>query len=172
MDYKASTDTLCKIITAGVLVLFIAIGQNNVRSIISTNGDIKPVLIHGGILLLFVLIFIGSYLYSTYKYSVKGDILIIHRPISNLEIKLSDIAEIRSIDSTDLSGTIRTFGNGGLFGYYGKYYNSKIGNMTWYVTQKKNRILLRTQNEDKIIISPDDLGLLDEVKLSLKPKQQ
>lgn len=169
MDYKASTDTLSKTITAGVLILFIAIAQNNVREMISANGGMKITLIHGGIILLLISIAVGSYLYSTSKYSVTGDVLIIHRPISNIVIKLSDIAEIQHVDSSYFSGTIRTFGNGGLFGYYGKFYNSKIGNMTWYVTQKKNRLLLQTKQENKIVISPDDISLLNKVKLSLKP---
>ncbi|KLT63755.1 PH domain-containing protein [Pedobacter sp. BMA] len=161
MEYKASLDTFGKVITAGVLIVFIAIGQKNVSAIISSNGDVKTTLIHGGVLLLFVLTVIGSYLYSTRKYSVTGDTLVIHRLIGNRVIKLADITEIRFIDSTDFSGTIRTFGNGGLFGYYGKFYNTKIGSMTWYVTQKKNRILLRTLQGDKIIISPDDISLVD-----------
>ena len=166
MDYRASLDTIGKIITAGVLIIFIAIGQKNVSAIISSNGDIKTTLIHGGILLLFVLTVVVSYLYSTNRYSVTGDTLVIHRPIGNRVIKLADIREIRFIDPAEFSGTIRTFGNGGLFGYYGKFYNAKIGSMTWYVTQKKNRILLRTQQGDKIVISPNDISLLDRVRAS------
>ncbi|WP_316799608.1 PH domain-containing protein [Pedobacter frigidisoli] len=167
MEYKALLDTFGKVITAGGLIVFIAIGQKNVSAIISSNGDVKTTLIHGGVLLLFVLTVIGSYLYSTRKYSVTGDTLVIHRLMGNRVIKLADITEIRFIDSTDFSGTIRTFGNGGLFGYYGKFYNTKIGSMTWYVTQKKNRILLRTQQGDKIIISPNDMSLLDRLKASI-----
>ncbi|QPH38714.1 PH domain-containing protein [Pedobacter endophyticus] len=163
MDYKASLDTLCKGTTIGILILFIAIGQKNVRLLISVNGDIKLILIHGGVLLLLISTFVGSYLYSTSKYSLSGETLVIHRPVGEVVIKLSDIAEIRLLDSTDFSGVVRTFGNSGLFGYYGKYYNSKIGNMTWFVTQKKNRILLRTHRKKKIIISPDDVSLVEKV---------
>ena len=171
MDYKASLDTLCKVMTVGVFVLFIAIGQKNVRSIIAANGDLAVTLIHGGVLLLFVATITISYLYSTNRYSVTNDELIIHRPINDRIINLSDITDIQNVDSTDFSGTIRTFGNGGLFGYYGKYYNSKIGNMTWHVTQKKNKILVRTQQGDKIIISPDDIRLVEKVQTVMKSKQ-
>ena len=90
--------------------------------------------------------------------------MIIHRAIKNRVIKISEIIEIKTVDSNDLSGTIRTFGNGGLFGYYGKYYNSKFGNMIWYVTQRRNRILIETNQGKKIIISPDDIGMVEKVK--------
>jgi hypothetical protein len=171
MEYKASLDTLCKVMTAGVFVLFIAIGQKNVRAVIAAHGDLTPTLIHGGVLLLFVATIVGSYLFSTNSYTVTDSEFIIHRPISNRVIKIADIAEIRTTDSTDFTGTIRTFGVGGLFGYYGKYYSSKIGSMTWYVTQKQNKILVRTQQGDKIIISPDDISLVDQVQTFRQGKQ-
>jgi len=123
------------------------------------------------VLLSFIVIIAISYLFSTKKYIVKTEKLIIHRPISDRVIKIADITEIKTVDSIDFSKTIRTFGNGGLFGYYEKFYNSKIGNMTWYVTQKKNNILIRTQQGDQIIISPDDISLIDKVQTGRKPKQ-
>lgn len=171
MDYKASLDTVCKVMTAGVFVLFIAIGQMSFRAIISANGDLTSILVHGSVLVSFVAIIVISYLFSTSKYTVTTNELIIHRPISDRAILIADIKEIRSVDPKDFSGTIRTFGNGGLFGYYGKFYNSKIGNMTWYVTQNKNSILIRTQQGDKIMISPDDISLIDKVQTGMMPKQ-
>lgn len=63
-----------------------------------------------------------------------------------------------------LIGSIRLFGVGGLFGYYGKYYNFKMGHMTLYTTQKRNRILMTMITGKKIIISPDDLNIIIEFK--------
>jgi hypothetical protein len=51
---------------------------------------------------------------------------------------------------------MRTFGNGGLFGYTGKYYNSRFGKMTWYCTQRKNYVLLILSDKKKIVITPDN----------------
>ena len=164
MEYKASLDTLCKVLTVGVFVLFFAIGRKNVRALMAAHGEIAPTLIHGGVLLLFISIVIGSYLFSTNRYTLTSNELVINRPIGNKVISVADITEIRAVDTIDFSGTIRTFGNEGLFGYYGKYYNAKLGNMTWYVTQKKNRIFILTKQGNKIIISPDDIGLLSKVQ--------
>ncbi len=164
MEFKASLDTLCKLLTAGAFLLIIWIAQKSVRELIAVRGDLIPTLVHSGVILFLLGTLVFTYLYSTYAYSVNNNKLIIHRPVANRIIKISDINEIRVIDSKELSGTIRTLGVGGLFGYYGKYYNSKIGSMTWYVTQQKNKILVRTGQGEKIIISPDDLSLIDKVQ--------
>lgn len=171
MDYKSSLDTLCKIITAGVFILFLTIGQKNVRAIIAAHGDLAPTLIHGTVFLFLMSTLVFTYLYRTTHYSVSTSELIIHRPIKDRIIQITDISEIRQVDSSDFSGILRTFGNGGLFGYYGKYYSTKLGSMTWYVTQRKNRILIQTQQGKNIVISPDDIGLLDKVQLLKQGKQ-
>jgi hypothetical protein len=172
MDYKASLDTLSKVITAGIFVLFIGFGQKNVKAILAAHGNLTPTLIHGSVLLLFVAVIACSYLYSTSDYTVTGSELIIRRPVRDRIIKIADIAEIRTAEAGEFSGTIRTFGNGGLFGYYGKYYNSKLGHMTWYVTQKKNRVIILTQKGNKIVITPDDIGLVTEVKSKMEDRPQ
>ena len=51
---------------------------------------------------------------------------------------------------------IRTFGNGGVFGYTGYFYKKGIGSMLWYCTQRANYILIEKTNGKKIVITPDD----------------
>ena len=46
MEYKASLDTLAKVITTGVGILFIAIGQQNVRVLFISKGETTTILIH------------------------------------------------------------------------------------------------------------------------------
>ena len=148
------------------MVFLIVIGMSSyaLRELLNADGDSKTIFIQSGIIFLNVTVIVVSYLFSVKKYSVTVDELIIHRAIKNRVIKIIDITEIKTVDADDLSGTIRTFGNGGLFGYYGKYYNSKFGNMIWYVTQRRNRILIETNQGKKIIISPDDIGMVEKVK--------
>jgi hypothetical protein len=55
-------------------------------------------------------------------------------------------------------------GNGGLFGYYGWYSSSNIGSFFCYGTQRKNRILIQMKSGEKFIITPDDTGILAEIK--------
>ena len=164
IEYKASMDTLAKILTVGVIVLFIYIGRNNVKTLLRFNEiDLTTILIHSGILLFFIAIIIGTYLYSPKGYAIHDNSLIIKRPIGELTINMSDIVEVRKIEKGEMSGTIRTFGVGGLFGYYGKLRNSTFGNMTYYVSQRKNMILLKTVTDKKIVISPDSIDMVEKL---------
>lgn len=164
MQYKASLDTLAKVMTLGVFILFIAIGQMSVRGLLSANGDMTLILVHSSVLLLFVAILLGCWLYAPQSYTVDSTDLTINRPISKVKIKRADISQVRTVANGEMSGSIRTFGNGGLFGFYGKYYNSKIGHMTLYTTQTKNRVLIITKQGRKIIISPDDTSIVEKLK--------
>lgn len=164
MDYKASLDTLAKVMTTGIFILFAGIGLSSINAIWHAAGDRTTILIHGSVLFLFVAILLGSWLFAPQSYTLDTTALSINRPIGKVIINRSSIQEARMIDEGELKGTIRTFGNGGLFGYYGKYYNATIGHMTWYLTQPKNRILIVTTEGKKIVISPDDAGLVDNLK--------
>lgn len=164
MEFKASLDPLAKIITIGAIILFIFIGQKSVKQIIIAQGDNIIILIHSGILMMLVLIIIGCWLFAPKSYSIYGGDLVINRPVGNVNIKISEIIEARVLNSNEISGLIRTFGNGGLFGYYGKFYNTKLKHLTLYTTQRKNRILIETSQGKKIVISPDDLSIVEKLK--------
>ncbi len=164
MEYKASLDTLAKAITIGVVILFIVIGQENVRALLDANGDMNIILIHSSLLLLFVIVLIVSWIYAPQSYSVDPTDLTINRPVGKVKIRLSDITQVRSIENNEMKGTIRTFGVGGLFGYYGKYYIPSIGSTTFYTTQRRNKILLTTQQDKKIVLTPDNLSLIEKIK--------
>jgi hypothetical protein len=171
IEYKASMDTLAKFLTVGVVILFIYIGRGSVKTLWHVNEiDKTTVLLHSGILLFLIASIVGTYLYSPKGYAVRNGSIIIKRPIGEVTLNMSDIAEVRKIENGEMNGTIRTFGVGGLFGYYGKFRNSTFGNMTYYVSQRKNMILLKTVAGKKIILSPDNIGMAEKLNelLSLK----
>ncbi|MES2702445.1 MAG: PH domain-containing protein [Bacteroidota bacterium] len=70
-------------------------------------------------------------------------------------IYYKDIKAVRQLDPEELKRSLRTFGNGGLFGYTGKYYKKPFGSMTWYCTQRDNYVLIELHNEKKIVVTPD-----------------
>jgi len=163
-EYKASIDTLAKIITVGVFVLFIFLGRNNVKTLLNFNEiGTSTILINTTILIFFIVVLIWSYLYSPRGYAIKDSLLLIRRYIGSKTIDLIDIIEVRRLKDREMAWTIRTWGVGGLFGYYGRFYNRALGHMTYYVTQRKNMILLRTKTGKKIIISPDDINMADKL---------
>jgi hypothetical protein len=70
MEYKASFDTLTKILSVGVIILFIGIGVMNVRALLAAEGDRTTILIHSGSLLFLLVTLIVSFLFSTQKYLI------------------------------------------------------------------------------------------------------
>jgi amino acid transporter len=164
MEYKASLDTVARIVTVVTIILFFVIGYRSIKVITLLQSNKTSMLIYGGLLLLFIVIIIGCFLFSPQYYKVDNTYLTIVRPAQNKMVKLTDIEEIRPLEKDEMSGVIRTFGVGGLFGYFGKYYHPKIGNMTFYATQRKNRILIETRQGLKLIITPDDQSIIENIK--------
>lgn len=158
MDYKASWDRWTWGITILALGIIVIVVFRN-AGLPAPNHTI-PVwrgLIYGFVIGATVV----CYLFRTLKYTITDNQLIIHRPIGMVGIDLADITEVKIIDIGSLPITVRIFGSGGFFGFYGSFYNSELGNFTMYATKRSNRVLINTRSRGKIIITPDDLGLCD-----------
>ena len=118
---------------------------------------------------LIVAIFIAMFYLKPISIVVNEEGIIIDRKIKPVFVNFSDIRTIRIVTEDEMGFPFRTFGDGGIFGYIGLYYNKKLGSMMWYCTKRENYVLIEKTNGKKIIITPDDPGaLLNELKL-LKP---
>ncbi len=151
MIYKASLDKLAKGVTVlvGLLFAFIVIApfffmqeQNKLISILSS--------------VTFLIIFALVFALRPIHYVLEGGQVIVHRPFKDVVIQKGNIASVELADDKRMRGTIRTFGVGGLFGYFGKFSNSEFGNMTWYATRRDQFIILTTTESKKIILTPDE----------------
>jgi hypothetical protein len=56
-----------------------------------------------------------------------------------------------------LRGSLRVFGNGGLFGISGWYWNRRIGRFRAYATDPDRAVLLRYKDVTKVMVTPDDV---------------
>lgn len=90
--------------------------------------------------------------------------MIIQRPLSDKKISLHSIIEVRQVDKSEVKGLFRTFGVGGIFGNYGKFYSYGLGNNTLYGTQNKNYTQIKTVSQ-KVLLTPDDLQIIEQLKL-------
>ena len=151
MTYKTSLDNLAKGITIGVTILFVAIliGQ---FSIIKDTGRAVPIFTT---VTLFLIYFI-SFAFSPINYEVSAQHLSIHRLLIDVNIDRNQIKSVELLDKEQLAWVIRTFGVGGLFGYYGKFANTKLGSMTWYASRRDKTVLIVTLDNKKIILTPDE----------------
>jgi hypothetical protein len=164
IEYKASLDRLTIVLTSIVFVIILYATFISFKISEGASGYI--IIAVKGAPMLAIAALIVSYIYRPIKYVLTSDSFLVIRPIGSKKFPLQDIREARLIEKGELMVAIRTFGSGGFFGYYGKYYNRKLGYMTWYTTQRRNRILIQMNNGKKIVISPDDLSLLEKLKVN------
>lgn len=152
MTYKASLDKIAKGVTIGVTLFFVIPITLSLITIVSDQERLVPILIIIGLLL----IYFGAFVFRPVNYQLTDGQLIIHRMSGDVKIERSQIKSLQLLDKEKLKGTIRTFGVGGLFGYYGKFVNSTLGSMTWFATRMDKTILIVTNTNKKIIITPDE----------------
>ena len=152
MTYKTTLDTLAKLVTATITIVFAAIIVGQI-SLITDKGKATPIFTTVALLI----IYFGAFSFRPINYKLTQDKLVIHRPLSNITINRNEIKSVEQIEKDKVSWTFRTFGVSGLFGYFGSFRNAKLGGMTWYATRRKDRlILLTTIYNKKIILSPDE----------------
>lgn len=164
--YKASLDKLSIGISVFIFLLFGGIAAAQLHHYL--NAEEAPSYYPIGFTLVFFVIVISvSWLLHPTGYSTNPDRITIHRPLSHVTFHMKDIRKVVAVNKDDMRWTARTFGNGGLFGYYGKFWNKKFGTMTWYATRRENYILLETFQGKKIVLTPDKKELSDELSALL-----
>lgn len=105
-----------------------------------------------GLVLWSVVIF--SLFFSVSGFSVRNGQLLVHRLGWATKFNLAELSAF-NVNPHAMMGSIRLFGNGGLFAFIGYYRNSVIGNYRAYVTDLKNAVVLEF-GDRKIVVSPDD----------------
>lgn len=149
--FTTSLDKSNKVTTTAVLALITVIVGFSLYKIGQTDQEILTITI-----IPIIVICIIAYVFRPNNYAVSDDKLLIHRMIKDVEIKRNNIKSVEMIDESKVKNSIRTFGSGGFFGSYGKFWNSTLGSMTWYITRRENFVLVTTNDEKKILLTPDE----------------
>lgn len=83
------------------------------------------------VLLTTVIVGVG---YMPFRLKANDEKITVRRLFGSIEISLSEVTRIRQISKSDIDGSMRTFGSGGLFGYLGRFKNDRLGNYSMYAT--------------------------------------
>lgn len=93
-----------------------------------------------------MLIIIISYLLSPKNYSFEGTNLIIEKVIGKkITIPFNEIEAYVSVSDFMKLKVVRTFGNGGLFGYYGMFSTAEYGSINCQLTSLKNIFIIKSK---------------------------
>ena len=109
-----------------------------------------------GLLLLFIIVIIASFLvtYAMHPKSISrtnSELKFIRR-YKTIIIPLDTIESISSIKKSSLKHSLRLFGSSGYFGYWGKFYNHKLGKYFIHAEELKDLILVRCENGHQYVI--------------------
>ena len=106
----------------------------------------------------FALITLGSILSGAFifayfmipKINLSENAIHVKNAFVNFKISIQDISYVEKVEKLGLN--IRTFGAGGVFGYFG-YFN---GNDVWYVTNIKKKVKITMKSGKIYMISPEN----------------
>jgi Bacterial PH domain len=129
---------------------------------------------YGWYFLIFIsaIIFIAMLVYyltmSVRGYILYKDKLLIKRILagSNVEINLSDIEKVERFPEEEFYKS-RRVGKYSMFGYYCDLHHPTLGYYKIYATNLSNLIMIEMKDSKKIVISPDDVGLVDALNKNI-----
>ena len=148
MKQKLEFDLTTKIISALVIAIpFVMIIAQ--YSVIKENNEILSLTS----IFLFITYFVAWMLHPT-SYEITNENIVIHRPVRAIKISL---ASIKNIERTEPGYSMRLFGSGGLFGYYGLFSSNKLGRHHRYTGNNKNLVLISTEKKKYLLSIHDDL---------------
>lgn len=114
------------------------------------------------------ILFLTAFLLRPFRYDVDDRQLIIRKYVLPKRLLITDIASAAPVDYSDLKITLRLWGSGGFWGWYGVFLTAENGSkkILLQCSQKENLVLITMKDGKRIVISPDDRdGLLNSLKL-------
>jgi len=98
------------------------------------------------------LVVLVTYALSPRGFSLSPDGLRIHRPFGPHVLPYTRIRSARRAQPNELCG-LRTFGSGGMFGFFGWFWSRKLGHYRTYVTNRREMVLVEA--ERPYLLSPE-----------------
>jgi len=161
MIYKASLDKLAKITSISVTLLF-AFMAIFLFPMLQQESFWVTVLT----IVLLVATYAISLGYSPRGYQITEDMLVINRLFYNAKYERRKIEKVEMLSNEQMGFAIRTFGVGGLFGYFGYFASKNQGSMLWYATQREKFVMIHLDGNKKIVLTPDDpIGFVSDLTL-------
>ena len=151
MIFKASMDTFTRNMTIMISTLIVGITFVCLFSVDDYKNFTSILFIFTFLFLVLIVL-----IYKPLRYKINESSIIVDRLFSPVNIMRSNIKEIYKLQDFSTFSAFRLFGVGGFFGYFGLYWNKKYGRMTYYATNGAAAIMIITNDNKKIVITPDN----------------
>ena len=106
------------------------------------------------VIMAIVFISLGAF-FGVYGYSLQPQELRIIRLGWSKDIPYNDIVDIEYSPDA-MMGSLRKFGIGGFFSYYGMFKNRVLGDYKAYATHRKKTVVITIKSGKKIVVTPSD----------------
>jgi len=103
-----------------------------------------------------LVILVGSLLFMVRGYVLTESQIEVQRLGWSTVLPFAGLAAV-SGEPQGLQGSLRLFGNGGLFGISGWFWNRRIGRFRAYATDPERAVLLRYRDGRKVLVTPHDV---------------
>jgi len=107
-----------------------------------------------GVALALILSLLGSFLFAVTGYAVDENALHIERPLFATRVPLADLQRVW-FDPDACKGSLRLFGNGGLYSFTGFFRNKKLGIYRLFGTDLRRAVVLML-SQRTVVITPAD----------------
>mgnify|MGYP003647403618 CR=1 FL=1 len=172
MEYTSSFDFRTGLITVIVVlvllgvILYALIKHHNFGLQVGKTGSGLDRIVSWFCLITLVGVSALVYNFTMIKYTVKDQQLSVIRPpfLEDIVIKKSDIVEVKTLE-TEGFVIRKSWGNEGVFGYFGNFRNTLLGDFEFYARNSKNLILITTIEGRRIVISPDGDEMIENLRL-------
>ena len=141
-----------KLISALGTTVLVVVGIFAYRGIPMVSGVAHTVGL--GIVLALVLSLFGSILFAVTGYALEEDALHIERPLFSTRVPLRGLQRLW-LDPGACKGSLRVFGNGGLYSFTGFYRNKRLGSYRLFGTDLSQSVVLLLPPR-VIVITPAD----------------
>jgi hypothetical protein len=153
MLFGAPWDRMLKIVTSAIVV-FLCLETIIVSVVMFLSTRLATALpITILICICNALILLLPYLYAPRGFIIDETGITVVRALAPVHIEREKIQSVSRIGRNGFMKSIRTFGSGGLFGYYGSFRNRKLGHFKMYATHGDCGILVTAHK--KYILTPD-----------------
>ncbi|MGC9157815.1 MAG: PH domain-containing protein, partial [Terracidiphilus sp.] len=138
-------DRLTQIVSACVVLLLVALPLR-----VMGSGEVAVI-----VALVSAAVIALAYAYSPRGFEVSGGAFRVKRLIGSVVFPLTSLRFVRDATPADFRGSVRLWGSGGLFGYYGLFWSRTLGKSRWYVTDRSKAVVV-TDGSQTVLVSPED----------------
>ena len=146
-EFGAPWGKALKIISASVSTLLIGVAALGLVRVEDAVGRMLMMAVP-------LLLLPACALFIVRGYTLRGETLLVRRLLWSTEISLAGI-QSAAHDPEAIRGSIRLFGNGGLFSFTGIFRNKRLGIYRAYVNDLKRVVVLKLRDRT-VVISPED----------------